>query len=149
MHNIDFTYPIWAPAHFIETNQPFLNLHIDPPLRPRPSRLDAAFKLETGEKLLGAKRWKDAIDVLGGAPPDSLGRPLLARALSEYGNPDATISMLWPPVNTAEAVQIGDAILQNGTSSQAAQFLALDIVNKGTDASVVEIARRVRERRAR
>jgi hypothetical protein len=149
MHNNDFTYPIWAPAHFIETNQPFLDLNIDPPLRPRPPHLDAAFKLETAEQLLGAKRWKDAIALLVGAPPDSLGRPLLARALSEHGDPAATISLLWPPANPAEAVQIGDAILQNGTSQQAAQFLALDIVNKGTDASVLEIARRVRERRAR
>lgn len=149
MHNNDFTYPIWAPAHFIETNQPFLDLQIDPPLRPRPAHLDAAFKLETAEQLLGTKRWKEAIDLLRGAPPDSLGRPLLARALSEYGHSDATISMLWPPANQAEAVQIGDAILQNGTPQQAAQFLALDIVNKGTDASVLEIQRRVRERRAR
>jgi 3',5'-cyclic AMP phosphodiesterase CpdA len=149
MHNIDFKYPIWAPAHFIETNQPFLDLPIDPPLRPRPAHLDAAFKLETAEQILGAKRWKDAIDLLDGAPPDSLGRPLLVKALSEYGDPQATISMLWPPANAAEAVQVGDAILRDGTPEQAVQFLALDIVNKGSDASVVEIARRVRERRVR
>jgi hypothetical protein len=149
MHNNDFTYPIWAPAHFIETNQPYLDIQIDPPLRPRPAHLDEAFRLETAEELLGTKRWKEAIDLLKGASPESLGRPLLARALAEFGDSAATISLLWPPVNPVEAVQIGDAIMQNGTPQQAGQFLALDIVTRGTDASVLEIARRVRERRAR
>jgi len=149
MHNNDFTYPIWAPAYFTQTNEPFLDLEIDPPLRPRPRNLDTSFKVETAEQLLGSRQWKEVIELLAGTPPDSIGRPLLAKALSEYGDSAKTIALLWPPSTPAEAVQIGDAILQNGTTQQAAQFLALDIVNGSTDASVLEIARRVRERRAK
>jgi 3',5'-cyclic AMP phosphodiesterase CpdA len=149
MHNNDFTYPIWAPGHFTETNQPFLDLRIDPPLQPRPAHLDATFKLETAEQLLGSGQWKEVIELLEGTPSDSVGRPLLAKALSEYGDSAKTIALLWPPTNPAEAVQLGDAILQNGTPQQAAQFLALDMVTRGTDASVLEMARRVRERRAK
>jgi hypothetical protein len=149
MHNNDFTYPIWAPAYFIETNEPFLDVEIDRPLRPRPPDLDASFKVETAEQLLGEGKWKEVIELLAGIPLDSVGRPLLAKALSEYGDSGKTIELLWPPANPAEAVQIGDAILQDGNSQQAAQFLALDIVTGDTDASVLEIARRVRERRAK
>jgi len=111
--------------------------------------LDTSFKVETAEQLLGSRQWKEVIELLAGTPPDSIGRPLLAKALSEYGDSAKTIALLWPPSTPAEAVQIGDAILQNGTTQQAAQFLALDIVNGSTDASVLEIARRVRERRAK
>jgi 3',5'-cyclic AMP phosphodiesterase CpdA len=149
MHNNDFTFPIWAPGHFTETNQPFLDLRIDAPLRPRPPELDTAFRLETAERLLGAGQWKEVIELLAGTPPDSIGRSLLAKALSEYGDPAKTIAVLWPPSTPAESVQVGDAILQNGTSEDAARFLALNMVTKGTDASVLEIARRVRERRAK
>jgi hypothetical protein len=149
MHNNDFTYPIWAPAHFTETNKPFLDLKIDPPLRPRPPHLDAAFNVETAEKLLGNRQWKEVIELLAETPPDSVGRSLLAKALFEYGDSSKTIALLWPPSTPAEAVQIGDAILQNGTPQQAAQFLALDIVSRGADASVLEIAKRVRERLAK
>jgi hypothetical protein len=149
MHNNDFTYPIWAPAHFTETSKPFLDLAIDSPIRPRPPELDTAFKVETAEQLLGSRRWKEVIDLLAEAPPDSIGRPLLAKALFEYGDPAKTIALLWPPTTPAEAVQIGDAILQGGTPLQATQFLALDIVNNGTDASVLEMALRVRERRTK
>jgi hypothetical protein len=149
MHNNDFTYPIWAPAYFTETNEPFLDLEIDRPLRPRPPHLDAFFKVETAEQLLGEGKWKEVTELLAGISPDSVGRPLLAKALSEYGNSVKTIELLWPPANPAEAVQIGDAILQQGTPEQAAQFLALDMVARGIDASVLEIAKRVRERRAK
>ncbi len=149
MHNNDFTYPIWAPGHFTETNQPFLDLRIDPAIRPRAPHLDAAFRVETAEQLLGAGQWKEVIELLDGTPPDSIGRPLLSKALSEYCDSAKTIALLWPPSTPAEAVQIGDAILQNGTPQQAAQFLALDVVSRGTDASVLEIARRVRERRSK
>ena len=149
MHNIEFTFPIWAPAYFTETNTPFLDIVIDPPLRPRPPHLDASYTLETAEKLLGAGQWKEVIEMLVDTPPDSVGRPLLAKALSEYGNPSKTITLLWPPNIPAEAVQIGDAVLQNGTPEQVVQFLALDIVTKGGDASVLEIARRIRERRGK
>lgn len=149
MHNNDFTYPIWAPAYFTETNKPFLDRPIDPPIRPRPPQLDAAIKVETAEQLLGSRQWKEAVDLLADSLPDSIARPLLAKALFEYGSPPKTIAVLWPPMSPAEAVQIGDAILQGGTPEQAVQFLALDIVKSGSDASVLEIARRVRERRAK
>lgn len=149
MHNNDFTYPIWAPAHFTETNKPFLDLPIDSPIRSRPPQLDETLKVETAEQLLGSRQWEKVIDLLADVPPDSVGRPLLAKALVEHGDSSKTIELLWPPTTAAEAVQIGDAILQGGTPQQAAQFLALDIVTGGTDASVLEIARRVRERRAK
>lgn len=149
MHNNDFTYPIWAPAYFAETNKPFLDLPIDPPIRPRPPQLDAAFKVERAEQLLGSREWKEAVDLLADSPPDSIARLLLAKALFECGDSSKTIALLWPPTSPAEAVQVGDAILQGGTAEQAAQFLALDIVSRGADASVLEIAQRVRERRAK
>lgn len=149
MHNNDFTYPIWAPAPFTETNELFLDLQIDRPIRPRPPHLDASFKIETAEQLLGSRRWKETIELLAGTPPGSIGRPLLAKALSEHGDSSKTIALLWPPSTPAETVVVGDAILLDGTPQQAAQFLALDIVTGGTDASVLEIARRVRERRAK
>jgi 3',5'-cyclic AMP phosphodiesterase CpdA len=148
MHNNDFTFPIWAPAYFTESNKPFLDLEIHPPIRTRPNQLDASLKFETAEQLIGSRRWKEAIDLLADSPRDSIGRPLLAKALFELGDTTRTIELLWPPTSPAEAVQIGDSILQSGTSLQAARFLALELVNRGADASVSEIARRIRERKA-
>lgn len=149
MHNNDFSYPIWAPDHFVETGEFVLNMKIDPPLRLRPQRLDAALMLEKAEHLIGSRSWKEAVDLLSGISHDSVGRSLLAKALSEYGDSSKTIELLWPPTSVAETVQLGGAILSDGSQQHAADFLKLDIVNSGTDASVREIARRLRERHAR
>ena len=76
-------------------------------------------------------------------------RPFLVAALSEIDEPRRTIQALWPPGTVSEAVVVGGAIVDGGTREEAAAFLALPLVTASTDASLSEIARRVRERRVK
>lgn len=147
MHNDDFTYPIWAPDHFIETNQAFLDLQIDRPIKSRPPGLDLTLTIERAEQLIGSRMWKEAVDLLADLSPESIGRSLLVKALSEYGDSQKIMELLWPPANNAEAVLLGDAILHDGSLQQVREFLELTLVKTGNDASVLEMAQRVRERR--
>jgi 3-deoxy-D-manno-octulosonic-acid transferase len=68
--------------------------------------------------------------------------------VSEVGDPRSTIEVLSPPETIAEAVVVGGAIVEGGARAEAEAFLTLPIVAGSADASVRDIARRVRERKA-
>jgi hypothetical protein len=141
--------PVWGPGHFNSTNRSFLDFDICEPLYKRPRDLDAQLALERAEQLLGFRQWAEAVTLLDPLRQIPLARPMLAKALSELGDPRRAIDTLWPPETPGEAVTVGGAILDGGTRQDAEAFLRLDLISGSADASVREISRRVREGRLR
>jgi len=76
-----------------------------------------------------------------------LARPLIVKALDELGDERLTITTMWPPINNAEAVILGGAVLNSGTREEAESFIRLGLVSDNKDASVRDISRRIVERR--
>ena len=146
MVNAQFSLPVWGPGHFIATNEAFFDFTLCKPIAPRPFRLDEQLVLDRAERLLGSNKWIDALDVLIEIKGIPLARPLLLRALENLEDARSTISALWPPLNDAEAVMLGGAILEDGTLAEAEDFMELTIVRESADASVREILIRIRER---
>jgi calcineurin-like phosphoesterase family protein len=147
MVNRVYSLPMWGPGHFNSTNASYLDFRVDRPIHVRPPDLDVHLALERADRLLGAERWAEALGILRPHRAIPLARPLTARALSEIGDSHLTIDVLSPATTIGEAVLIGGAIYESGTRIDAEAFLATPIVSDTDDASVREIARRVRERR--
>jgi hypothetical protein len=148
MVNRDYALPMWGPGHFNSSNLSYLDFEISRPLEPRPPDLDLRLVLEQADRLLGARHWAEALGLLRVHRGVPLARPLLALALTEIGDPRQVIEVLSPPETNAEAVFVGGAIYEAGTRAEAEAFLAAPLVLGATDASVRDMARRVRERRA-
>jgi hypothetical protein len=148
MVNRLYNLPVWGPGHFNITNAPHLDFSISKPLGSRPRGLDAQLALDEADKLVGAGRWADAIDLLAPLRDDPSGRPFLLRALTELADSSKILQMLSPPRTSAEAVVVGAAVLESGTREDADLFLRSPIVEGGQDASVNEITRRIRLRSA-
>ncbi len=149
MVNRLFNLPVWGPGHFNSTNSSSVDFDLCKPLMTRPPHLDVELALDRVDKLIGSGQWRDALDVLDKAKDLSGARPLLLRALTELSDPRRTITMLWPPLTIAEAVTVGGAILESGTSAEAKAFIELALVSGSTDASIGDISRRIRQRRLR
>jgi hypothetical protein len=147
MVNTLFPLPVWGPGHFNSTNNSFFEFDLCKPLTIRPPQLDVQLLLDRADTLVGTARWSEALDILDGIRDAPLARPLLLKALSELGAPRRTITSLWPPMTTAEAVVVGGAILENGTREEAAAFTKLELVSGSADASIREISARICERR--
>lgn len=113
----------------------------------RPSQLDSQLALDQADKLLGAQLWREALKVLEEIKEVPLARPLLVKALQELGDERLTITTMWPPMNNAEAVTLGDAVLNGGTREEAESFIRLSLVSDNKDASVRDISHRIVERR--
>jgi 3',5'-cyclic AMP phosphodiesterase CpdA len=141
------TLPLWGPGHFINTNSSFFNFEICKPLMDRPPGLDVQLILDTADKLLGARQWREALGVLDTVKEVPSARPLLLKALDELGDERLMITTIWPPMNNAEAVTIGGAVLNSGTADEAKAFVQLSLVSDNMDASVRDISRRIFERR--
>jgi Calcineurin-like phosphoesterase len=148
MVNRVFALPLWGPGQINVTNASYMDFEISRPLLSRPPGLDLDLALERAEQLLGARQWEDALEALLPHRAAPLTRPLLTLALSEVGEPRRTIDLLSPPETIAEAVVMGGAIVEGGTRVEAEAFLALPLVASSADASVRDVARRVRERKA-
>jgi hypothetical protein len=105
--------------------------------------------LDQADKLLGARLWHEAFEVLDEIKEVPLARPLLVKALEELADERLTITTMWPPMNNAEAVILGGAVLNGGTREEAEAFILLGLVSDNMDASVRDISRRIVERRLR
>ncbi|HMI86524.1 MAG TPA: metallophosphoesterase [Polyangiaceae bacterium] len=148
MVNRTHNLPIWGPGHFDASNLSHVDFGICRPTNARPTGLDLNLTLERAEKLVGAQRWSDAIELLRSYSAVPIARLLLARALSEIPDARQTIDLLSPAVTNAEAILIGGAVYEAGTRKDAEAFLMSPIMTGNNDASVREIAERVRKRRA-
>lgn len=149
MVNRLFNLPVWGPGHFIATNQSYVDFDLSKPLADRPAGLDLQLAIEQADKLLGSHNWSEAAELLGRIKDAPVARPLLLKALGELGDSRRTMAMLWPPLTNGEAVAIGGAILESGTTEQAEAFLHLDLVCANPDASVRDMSRRVQQRRSK
>ena len=147
MTNADFDLPVWGPGYFTSAGAACVGFSLSKPLHERPAMLDAHLALEKADSLLGQRRWADAVDILKDLRHVPDARPFLTQALGELRDPRRTIEVLWPPLGVADAVLVGGAILEAGTSAEARDFLSLGRLSASPDASVREILRRVRERR--
>lgn len=103
--------------------------------------------LDQADKFLGAHRWREALALLDKIKEIPLARPLIVKALDELGDERLTITTMWPPINNAEAVILGGAVLNSGTREEAESFIRLGLVSDNKDASVRDISRRIVERR--
>lgn len=149
MVNRLYNLPVWGPGHFNATNRSFLAFDVCEPLANRPGNLDAQLALERAEGFVGSQRWDEAVAVLSPVKSVPLARPILAKALSELGDPRRTIDILWPPETSGEAVIVAGAILDDGTQEDVDAFVRLQLVSNSADASVREMTRRLRERQRR
>lgn len=144
MTNDLYTVPMWGPGHFVSTGDSFVDFEICRPLATRPPQLDSSLALEHANVLAAQGRWQDAMTDLDAFKYHALSRPLLVRALHEVDDPSPLLEALGSPRTPAEAVAMGAAILQHGTSAQAVDLLPSLAALIG-DASVREIAARLRE----
>ena len=149
MVNMLMSLPVWGPGHFINTNNSFFDFKMCKPLLTRSSQLDAQLALDRADKLLGTRLWREALEVLDEIKEVPLARPLLVKALEELSDERLTITTMWPPMNNAEVVTLGGAVLNSGTPEEAEAFIRLGIVSDNMDASVRDISRRIVERRLR
>ena len=146
MVNSIFNLPVWGPGHFIASGKAYLDFETCRPISLRPSQLDSSLVLEHADQLLGNHKWSDALEVLLPVRHTPLARPMMSKALSELGDPQRTIDLLWPPETNVEAVAIGGAILELNSQKDADAFLQIDLISGINDASVREISRRLRQR---
>jgi 3',5'-cyclic AMP phosphodiesterase CpdA len=146
MVNDAFDMPIWGPGYFDATNKSYIDFALCKPLAGRPSNLDSQLALERADLLIGERKWLEGVDALSAIRDNPLARPLLMKALEELGDARKTITQLWPPRSITEAVVVGGALLEDGTSEEIEDFLRLGVVSDNMDASVREISRRLRER---
>jgi hypothetical protein len=149
MINMLMQLPVWGPGHFINTNSSFFDFEICQPLETRSPQLDVQLALDQADKLLGAFLWREALDILNKIKEVPLARPMLVKALGELGDERLTITTMWPPRNNTEAVILGGAVLNSGTTDEAKAFIQLDLVSGNMDASVQDILGRIVERRLR
>lgn len=149
MVNGDFTLPVWGPGYFAGTDASYVNFNLCKPLAPRSADLDDKLVLEMAERLVGTGQFREAVNVLDRVRDLPLARPLLAEALDQLGDTVLIMVRLWPPLSARETVILGGAILDSGTSERAQAFLQLPIVADNADASVRDIANRVRLRWSR
>lgn len=147
MVNMQMTLPVWGPGHFINTNSSFFDFEICKPILNRPAQLDVQLTLEQADKLLGARLWHEALEVLKKIKGAPLARPLLAKALEELNDERLTIVTMWPPTNNSEAVILGGAVLNSGTREEAEAYVQLELVSGNIDASVRDISQRIIKRR--
>lgn len=147
MVNKLFDLPMWGPGHFIGTNESFYDFELCKPILERPSNLDLQLALDKADRLIGARQWREAIDILEEIKGNPFARLLLSKALEELGEPRRTITNLWPPMTNVEAVMVGGAVLEIGTREEAEAFVSIKLVQDSGDASVREIVRRIYERR--
>lgn len=147
MVNAYMSLPVWGPGHFINTNSSFFEFKLCEPTATRPKLLDEQLILAQADGLLGDQKWPEALDILEKIKNVPLARPLITKALEEISDTQLIIDKLYPPVNNAEAVIIGDAILRAGTLEKAKAFVELEFVLNNQDASVCDISRRITERR--
>jgi hypothetical protein len=149
MINMLFSLPVWGPGHFTATNRSYFDFDLCKPQASRPPQLDLELNLERADKSLGARQWQDALNILEGVREQAAARPLILKALSESGDARRTIAMLWPPQTVAEIVTLGGAVLEAGSRQEAEAFVQLLPVADCADASVKDMAQRIRERRLR
>jgi hypothetical protein len=147
MANMQFNLPVWGPGHFVNTNRSFFNFELCKPLVNRSAQLDVQLVLDRADKLLGCRQWYAAVDILDDVKNNPLARPLLVKALEELGDTRRTITTLWPPLTSAEAVTLGGAVLESGTQEEAEAFVRIGLVLDSVDASVREISSRISTRR--
>lgn len=149
MINRLFNLPVWGPGHFTSTNSSHFDFALSEPLTPRPANLDGQLLLAAIDEHIAKGRAREALGLLEAAGDLPLARPFLVKALSDLADARTTISKLWPPRTISEAVVIGGAILEAGSTEEALAFRQLPIVLNATDASVLEMSKRVSERRLR
>jgi hypothetical protein len=149
MVNSIFNLPVWGPGHFISSGSSYLDFEICRPQSSRSTHLNISLVLEHVDRLLGTHRWSEALDLLLPIRHTPLARPMIHKALSELGEPQRIVDVLWPPQTNGEAVVVGGAILEMNSPKHAESFLLLDSVLTSTDASVNEISRRLRLRWAK
>lgn len=147
MMNTLFNLPVWGPGHFISTNSSHIDFALCRPPTPRPANLNGQLLLAAIDDHLGKGRLQEALDLLENIQDLPLARPFLVKTLNDLGDARMTIKRLWPPQTIPEAVMMGGAILEAGSKEEALAFRQLPIVPGATDASLMEISRRVFERR--
>jgi hypothetical protein len=147
MVNQQMTLPVWGPGHFINTNSSFLKFELCKPKGSRPRNLDLQLILEKAEKLIGEKKWQEALDLVESVPEAPLARPLMVKALEEIDDNRLTITKLWPPNNNMEGILLGSALLDSGSRQECEDFMNLEFILNCEDASIRDICSRISQRR--
>jgi Calcineurin-like phosphoesterase len=145
MSNFDFALPVWTAGHFVISDQSYVSFKICPPATLRPSGLDTRLALERAEQLIHQGDPRKAVGILH-LLGDTLARPLLVEALTAVNDHRLTIDTLSEFSGPAEAVLLGGALLEQGSRDEIEHFLASDFVKSESDASVREIAARLRRK---
>jgi 3',5'-cyclic AMP phosphodiesterase CpdA len=146
MVNSMFNLPVWGPGHFIASGTAYFDFEICQPTASRPPTLDFKLALERADRLLEARKWNDALEVLLTVKLAPLARPMIVKALNELGDAQRMLEVLWPPETNGEAVAVGGAILELNREAEAKAFINLGFVVDNKDASVNDICRRLRVR---
>lgn len=146
MANMMFNLPIWGPGFFINTNTSYFDFTICQPLSERPAKLDLQIALDAAEKLVGEKRWREAIDALVPLKHIPIAKPFLLKALGELNDARCTITSLMAPTTTAEAVMLGGALLEGGTAAELESYINTGFVFENHDSSIREICQRIKRR---
>ncbi len=149
MVNHEFALPLWGAGHFVSSGTSHVEFQLQAPDQRRPAALDHRLALERADGMIGNGQWREAVQLLGELQNDPHGRRLLAKALVELEDPQAIIAFLNPPQSTAEAVIVGDSLLEAGERAEIQAFLRLPQVVDLKDASVVDVCRRLEARLAR
>lgn len=147
MVNQLYNLPVWGPGHFVSTNKSYFDFELCQPLSTRPIKIELDLALDRADRLIGERRWREAVEILESLKDIQLARPLLVKALEELCDARLIIATLWPPINNREAVILGGAIIESGTKKEAENFLSLRLIEDAQDSSILEIARRIKERR--
>lgn len=143
MVNNDFDLPVWGPGLFYATGNSHVDFELCKPLSARPNRLDKTLALERADRLLGERKWAEALQILRELKDMPLARPLILTGLAELADDGETVAMLWPPSTSAEIVLVGSAVFNRRIPEEAAAFLQIEAVSRSTDASVTNIKRRI------
>jgi Calcineurin-like phosphoesterase len=146
MVNSSFNLPVWGPGLFNATGKSYMDFEINRPLLRRPPQLDKTLLLERADELLGKRSLKEALDILEQVRDDPFAKPLVIDALTQLGDDERTLNILWPPSGSAEIILVGAAILNLQERERAEAFLRLDAVSNNSDSSVADIKRRIATR---
>ena len=146
MVNNSFALPMWGPGHFYSTNTSFVDFDICQPLTVRPAELNSQLVLEQADRLLGNRKYTEALSLLKSLKEMPMARAMIVSALSELQDDAQTVAVLWPPTTNEEIVLVGGAILNRRNPDEGKSFLELKVVSDSHDSSVVAIRQRIAQR---
>jgi 3',5'-cyclic AMP phosphodiesterase CpdA len=139
MLNEDFASPVWAPGQFVLSGTSYIDFQIQQPVLLASGAASTAGALSAAEADIRAKRYQEALTGLLTLKSNPLARPLLLECYVQLGDHRSIAHSFWPPVGTAEAIHVAEALWQCKDKPRLQQLFEMPIVKDSADPAIRHI----------